>query len=269
MSGATALGRLLAGELDLQEVSVARAGVRIVREVTLRAHPGEVTLLLGPNGAGKTTLLEAISGVLPVAGGRICLGGQNLARLNRVARARRGVVHVEQGRTVFGSLTVAQNLRVVGGDPDAARRALELFPELRARLRTPAASLSGGEQQMLSLARALTAEPRVLLLDEMSLGLAPVVVRRLLPAARLLAGRGVTVLLVEQFAHLALEHADRAYVLAGGRLTYSGPAQPLRAAPAALHRAYLGADQSPTTGNTRADANGAGARPERDTFDEQ
>ncbi|MUN38842.1 MULTISPECIES: ABC transporter ATP-binding protein [Actinomadura] len=226
-------------ELKLEDVAVARGAAPIVRDVTLTVPAGEVTVLLGPNGAGKTTLLEAVAGVLPIASGRLTGDGDDLAGLDRVARARRGIALVEQGRTVFTQLTVAENLRVVrrGGGPD---RTAELFPELDKRMDVPAGLLSGGEQQMVVLARALAMSPSVLLIDEMSLGLAPVIVKRLLPAVRQLADEGVAVLLVEQFATLALEIADTAHVLAGGRVTHSGPAAPLRKSPELLHAAYLG-----------------------------
>ncbi|TDD69395.1 ABC transporter ATP-binding protein [Actinomadura rubrisoli] len=227
-------------ELRLEGVAVARGGAPIVRDVSLAVPAGEVTVLLGPNGAGKTTLLEAVAGVLPIASGRLSADGDDISGLDRVARAKRGIALVEQGRTVFTSLTVAENLRVVRRSAAAADRAVGLFPELEKRLDVPAGLLSGGEQQMVVLARALAMAPSVLLIDEMSLGLAPVIVRRLLPAVRSLADDGVAVLLVEQFATLALEIADTAHVLAGGRLTHSGPAAPLRKAPDKLHAAYLG-----------------------------
>ncbi|MEU9022969.1 ABC transporter ATP-binding protein [Actinomadura sp. NPDC048394] len=226
-------------ELRLDAVSVGRGGAPIVRDVGLTVPAGEVTVLLGPNGAGKTTLLEAVAGVLPIASGRLTGDGDDIAGLDRVRRARRGIALVEQGRTVFAQLTVAENLRAVRRGP-AADRALELFPELRKRLDVRAGLLSGGEQQMVVLARALAMSPSVLLIDEMSLGLAPVIVKRLLPAVRALADGGVAVLLVEQFATLALEIADTAHVLAGGRLTHTGPAAPLRKNPELLQAAYLG-----------------------------
>ncbi|MEU5868164.1 ABC transporter ATP-binding protein [Nonomuraea sp. NPDC047529] len=225
-------------DLVLRDVTVARGGRPVVRDVTLTAARGQVTVLLGPNGAGKTTLLEAVSGVVPVAGGEIVLGGAALTGRPRTHRARHGLAHVEQGRAVFGTLTTRENLSLAG-DP---RRGLELFPELERRLDVRAGLLSGGEQQMLVLARAIGTGPVALLLDEMSLGLAPGVVRRLLPVIRRLADDGCAVLLVEQFAHAALALADSAYVLSHGTITYGGDPTPLRESDAALKRAYLGDD---------------------------
>ncbi|MEV0587078.1 ABC transporter ATP-binding protein [Nonomuraea sp. NPDC050310] len=222
--------------LVLERVTVARGAQPVVREVSLVARRGEVTVLLGPNGAGKTTLLEAVSGVLPTRAGRVTLSGHDLTGRPRTRRAALGLAHVEQGRTVFATLTTAENLALTG-EP---ARALELFPELGPRLDVRAGLLSGGEQQMLVLARAILRRPAALLLDEMSLGLAPAIVRRLLPVIRALAGEGCAVLLVEQFAHTALTLADAAYVLARGGLTYAGDPAPLRADDSALRRAYLG-----------------------------
>ncbi|MBB4919350.1 ABC transporter ATP-binding protein [Streptosporangium saharense] len=230
----------MTSSLVLDDVTVARGGAPIVRGVSLTAPAGEVTALLGPNGAGKTTLLESVSGVIPITGGTVSLNGGRLNALDRVARARAGIAHVEQGRTVFPDLTVAENILVVRRGPGVIDKALELFPELHKRLDVAASLLSGGEQQMLVLARALAARPSALLIDEMSLGLAPVIVQRLLPVVRDLAASGVAVLLVEQFATLALKIADTAHVLSGGTLTYSGPAAGLRSAPERLHAAYLG-----------------------------
>ncbi|MFC0861108.1 ABC transporter ATP-binding protein [Sphaerimonospora cavernae] len=222
--------------LALDDLTVARGGQPVVRGVSLTAAAGQVTVLLGPNGAGKTTLLEAVSGILPAAGGRIRLAGRDITSWPRPRRARQGLAHVEQGRAVFATLTVRENIRLVG----PLDRALELFPELEKRLDVRAGLLSGGEQQMLVLGRAVVGGPSVLLLDEMSLGLAPAIVRRLLPVLRGLAAGGCAVLLVEQFAHAALTVADTAYVLAHGSLTYGGPPEPLRASDEALASAYLG-----------------------------
>lgn len=230
--------------LSVERLTVKRGRSVIVEDVSLEAAPGEVTLLLGPNGAGKSTLMAAISGILPASAGRIVLGGAEVTAASRYERARRGLAHVEQGRTVFAQLSVRDNLRVVNRDPAVIAEAVSLFPELGERLGVRAGLLSGGEQQMLVLARALACRPQVLMIDEMSLGLAPVVVRRLFPVVGELTAGGRAVVLVEQFAHLALPFASTAYVLAGGRVSYEGPAAALREAPELLRAAYLGADRA-------------------------
>ena len=170
----------------VRDLVVHRGGSTIVNGVELSAPPGEVTVLLGPNGAGKTTLLEALSGRIPASRGTVHIGGATYCGYSRGARARLGLAHVEQGRTVFRDLTVEENLRVAART-DELDDAYTLFPELRPRSGVAAGALSGGEQQLLVLARAMLARPQVLLIDEMSLGLAPVVVQRLLPAVRTLA----------------------------------------------------------------------------------
>jgi branched-chain amino acid transport system ATP-binding protein len=225
--------------LLLENVTVERSGFPIVRKITLRIAPGGVTLLLGPNGAGKTTLLEAISGVLPCKAGRIMFDGRAIQQLPRVARARLGLAHVEQGRTVFAGLSVDENLRVAAR-PQQVAQAYELFPELIAKRRLAAGMLSGGEQQMLVLARALINQPQVVLIDELSLGLAPLIVRRLLPLLQRLAQAGMAILLVEQFANLALAIAEQAYILNHGTLVYQGQASDLQRQPALLQHGYLG-----------------------------
>jgi branched-chain amino acid transport system ATP-binding protein len=218
----------MSGRLELAGVSVARSGLPICREVDLIAEPGQVTVLLGPNGAGKTTLLEAISGVITATAGTIKLSGHELRGLRPDRRARMGLGHVEQGRAVFPGLSVAENLLVGGRDSHA--QAYALFPELEARRTLRAGLLSGGEQQMLVIARALACRPTMLLLDELSLGLAPIVLRRLMPVVRTLADGGVGVLLVEQYAALALDFGDRAYLLRNGRVVFAGSCEELRGA---------------------------------------
>lgn len=227
--------------LVLEGLTVARGGRDVVEQVHLQAPRGAVTALLGPNGAGKTSLIGAVAGLLP-SSGTVRLGEQDLSRSRPVRRAAAGVATVEQGRTVFGQMSTLDNLRIAGGGPGAVEAVLETFPELRPKLAVRAGLLSGGEQQMLMLARALTRDPAVLLVDEMSLGLAPGVVRRLLPLLRRLAAeRDMAVLLVEQFAVLALGVSDHAYVLRRGRITHDGPAAELVADPARLDEAYFGA----------------------------
>ncbi|MDR6866210.1 branched-chain amino acid transport system ATP-binding protein [Microbacterium resistens] len=227
-------------ELVLDSVTVSRGAGPVISDVSLTVRGGEVLALVGPNGAGKTSLIEAISGVTPHSAGALLLDGEPIDRLSRVARARRGIVHIEQGRAVFPSLTVRENLSLTARTPQGIEEALAPFPELEKRIDSPTALLSGGEQQMVVLARAFAAKPRILLIDEMSLGLAPVVFLRLMPIVTSIAESGVGVLLVEQFTQLALGLAREAVVVAGGRISFQGTSQGLKADPHLLHRAYLG-----------------------------
>ena len=231
--------------LRLQSVTVARGGREVVREVSLEIPPGEVTALLGPNGAGKSSLVLAVAGVLPVESGSVTVGERRLTgrRPEKVRAA--GVAVVPEGRRLLPELTVEDNLQVATYTlPQLVARerrgyALELFPELKARLDAKGRSLSGGEQQMLVLAQALVSQPKFILIDELSLGLAPVVLKRLIPTIRTVAESGVGVLLIEQFATVALGLAHHAYVLEGGRLRFSGLASELRDKPELLESAYL------------------------------
>jgi branched-chain amino acid transport system ATP-binding protein len=240
--------------LQIRGLTVDRGGSHIVRNVDLEAPPGQVTVLLGPNGAGKTTLLEAVSGLIPSASGTIELDGHDIRKTARFRRSRLGLGHVEQGRAIFGELTVLKNVAVAARDDEAAKAALELFPELEPRHDSRAAVLSGGEQQMLVIARALAAKPKLLMIDEMSLGLAPVVVQRLMPRIRKLADDGVGVLLVEQFAALALDIGDSAYVLSRGEIRHHGGCAELTGQMDVLRGAYLGTAQSggPVAGTNHA-----------------
>ncbi len=224
--------------LSISGLEVPRSGFEIVRGVDLEVPAGEVTVLLGPNGAGKTTLLEAVSGVIPVSAGSIHLDGVDVTGERRVRRARRGLSHVEQGRTVFGDLSVIDNLLAAAPRREIGR-AFEVFPELDRFRERKAGLLSGGEQQMLVVARAVVQRPKVLLLDEISLGLAPIVFGRLIPVVRELADDGMAVLLVEQFAALALSIGDSAYVLSNGVVVFSGPCSELSTESDVLHSAYL------------------------------
>jgi len=204
-----------------------------------------VTALLGPNGAGKSTLVLAVGGVLRPSSGRVVLGERNLTRARPDAIRRAGVAIVPEGRRLLGTLTVEDNLRVAtySLSREAAREgiryALELFPLLETRWKSTARLLSGGEQQMVVLAQALVSRPKFILVDELSLGLAPIVVRRLMPTLESVAESGVGVLLIEQFAHVALDLAGSVYVIERGRIRHHGSAQELKANPERLHSAYL------------------------------
>jgi len=231
--------------LSLRELTVARGAREVLHAVSLEIVPGEVTALLGPNGAGKSTLVLTVGGLLRPSAGQVMLGGLDLTRRAPERVRAAGVAIVPEGRRLLPDLTVADNLRVATFALDRAEasagteRALELFPELKARWHALGRSLSGGEQQMVVLAQAVASRPAVLLVDELSLGLAPVVVKRLVPAIAAIASAGVAVLLIEQFAHVALALANTAYVLEGGRVRYHGTAAELRANPDILHSAYL------------------------------
>ena len=235
--------------LRLEAVSVPRGGRTVVREVSFEIPPGEVTTLLGPNGAGKSTLVLA---VLRPNGGKIILGDQDLTRARPERVRAAGVAIVPEGRRLLSELTVQDNLRVAtyalprGEAKAGVEHALELFPELTRRWTALGRSLSGGEQQMVVLAQALVSRPKVLIVDELSLGLAPVIVKRLLPTLEAVAASGVGVLLIEQFAHIALGLAKSAYVLEGGRIRYRGTAQELKEQPELLHGAYLLREHSAT-----------------------
>lgn len=227
-------------ELVLDAVTVSRGAGPVISDVSLTVTGGEVLALVGPNGAGKTSLIESVSGVTPHSSGSLLLDGEPLDKLSRVARARRGIVHIEQGRAVFPSLTVRENIALTARTPAELDAAIAQFPELEKRIDSPTALLSGGEQQMVVLARAFAAKPRILLIDEMSLGLAPVVFMRLMPIVKSIAESGVGVLLVEQFTQLALSLAREAVVVAGGRVSFQGTSERLKDDPELLHRAYLG-----------------------------
>ncbi|MGO9961749.1 MAG: ABC transporter ATP-binding protein [Solirubrobacteraceae bacterium] len=231
--------------LSLSSVTVARGGRRVVHEVSLEIAAGEVTALLGPNGAGKSSLVLAVAGVLPPQSGSVLLDGQDLAGRRPEQIRQAGIAVVPEGRRLLSELTVEENLRVatyaLAREQAAAgrERALELFPELRKLLRSRARLLSGGEQQMLVLAQALVTQPRFVFIDELSLGLAPVVVQRLIPVIRGIAESGTGVLLIEQFATVALGLAHHAYVMEGGTIQFHGLASDLRENPELLQSAYL------------------------------
>jgi branched-chain amino acid transport system ATP-binding protein len=226
--------------LSIRDLHVDRGGIAVIRGLDFEAASGEISVLLGSNGAGKTTLLESLSGIIPVRSGTIGLDDGVLTKLRPGARAKAGLSHVEQGRTVFPEMTTEENLKVAL-HPDAdLKEAYDLFPELMQRRTVKAGMLSGGEQQMVVIARSIVNRPRVIMIDEMSSGLAPVIVGRLMKAVRQLADGGMAVVLVEQFAALALAIGNRAYVLRRGRMVYDGGPEALIRDPALLHRLYLG-----------------------------
>jgi branched-chain amino acid transport system ATP-binding protein len=231
--------------LHVAGLDVPRGDRPVLKGVTIDIPAGEITTLLGPNGAGKSTLVLTIGGMLKPTGGSIHIGEVNLtgAKPDKIRGA--GVAVVPEGRRLLPNLTVEDNLKVATYNlpPDESEAgiayALELFPELERRFDTTARSLSGGEQQMVVLAQALASKPRVMVVDELSLGLAPVVVKRLMPVIERVADSGAGVLLIEQFAHVALALATSAYVIEGGEIQYAGTAAELRDNPDMLHSAYL------------------------------
>ena len=231
--------------LRVDELTVAYGPVQALRGVSLEVRSGEIVAVLGPNGAGKSTLLGTIAGTVSPASGDVLFAGSRLDRLPAEDVVRRGVALVPEGRLVFPRFTVIENLQIGAHTkrdrfPMLRDRVLELFPVLAARSRQLAGTLSGGEQQQLAIARALMSEPTLLLLDEPSLGLAPIIVGRVFDLVERLRDEGVTILLVEQNVHRALEVADRAYVLTVGTIVLSGTGEELRRSEGELERTYLG-----------------------------
>jgi branched-chain amino acid transport system ATP-binding protein len=231
--------------LRVTGLRVARGDRPVLHGVSLEIPPGEITTLLGPNGAGKSTLVLTIGGVLKPIAGSIAIGDVDITGAKPEKIRAAGVAVVPEGRRLLPSLTIEDNLKVAtynlpNGEAEAGiGYAMELFPELERRFDTAARSLSGGEQQMVVLAQALASKPSVMVVDELSLGLAPVVVKRLMPVIEQVAAAGTGVLLIEQFAHVALSLATTAYVIEGGEIQYSGTAAELRDSPDLLHSAYL------------------------------
>ena len=232
--------------LDVNGLVAGYGEAPVLHGVSLNVAVGELVALVGSNGAGKTTLLRALSGLIPVSSGQIVFDGAPLAGRASDAIFRAGLTQLPEGRQLFDRMTVEDNL-LMGANlrHDKAAIAFDLermytlFPRLRERRRQLAGTMSGGEQQMCAMARALMAAPRLLMVDEMSLGLAPVVVQQLMDTLRQVCASGVTVLLVEQDVHMALEHADRGYVLETGRVALEGPARELLDNPE-IQKAYLG-----------------------------
>jgi len=224
--------------------------VPVVRSLDLDVAQGSVLAVLGPNGAGKSTMMMTLAGLLPRLGGEVSVDGTPLPSARPATVNRSGLVLVSDDRALFTTLTVKENLVIARrrGGP-TVDDALDLFPALRKRLSVNAGALSGGEQQMLAVARGLVQKPRILLIDEMSMGLAPVIIEELLPIVRRIADQtGAVVLLVEQHVQLALEVADRAIVLVHGDVTLSGSAAELASHPEMLENAYLGSVQETVAG---------------------
>ena len=231
--------------LDIRNLDVRYGGIRAVKGIDLHVDEGELVCMIGANGAGKSSTLRAVSGLLQSAPGQVTYDGRDLAGVRAHVRARSGLVMVPEGRGIFPQLTVDENLAMgayarSGADIEADRdRMFTLFPRLRERRWQTGGTLSGGEQQMLAIGRALMSRPRLLLLDEPSMGLAPIVVQKIFEVVRDINKAGVTVLLVEQNANLALQVATRAYVLESGLITLSGAAKDLANDPK-VRAAYLG-----------------------------
>jgi len=235
--------------LEVDDLHVSYGRIRALHGVSLAVPEGAVVSLIGANGAGKSTLLRAISGILPPRRGAIRFGGKDLVGLPVHQIARRRLIHVPEGRGMLARMTVLENLRVGGfarrdraGTSGELERIFALFPVLRERRAQPAGSLSGGEQQMLAIGRAMMAGPRLLMLDEPSLGLAPLMVREIFRIIPRLTAEGTAVLLVEQNARMALQCAAHAYVLQTGQVVLSGRAADLLASPE-VQRAYLGTSE--------------------------
>jgi branched-chain amino acid transport system ATP-binding protein len=231
--------------LTVDDLWVSYDRINAVRGVSFVVGQGEIVTLIGANGAGKSSILGAISGLLPISRGTLTLAGEDLASLPPHRRNAKGLAHVPEGRMIFGNLTVEENLRLAAYarrdreiEPDLAK-VWDLFPRLEERRPQWGNTLSGGEQQMLAVGRALMSRAHLLLLDEPSMGLAPMLVREIFRVIRRLNDAGATILLVEQNARLALEAAHRAYILETGAVVFSGPSQELRDHPQ-IQKAYLG-----------------------------
>ena len=232
--------------LELEKLEVAYGGIQAVKGIDLVVRQGELVCLIGANGAGKTTTLKGITGFQPVKAGRIVYDGNDVTGKPAFQLVRKGLSMVPEGRGVFGALTIEENLAMGAysrRDRKQIRQDVErvfgLFPRLKERARQTAGTLSGGEQQMLAMARAIMSRPKLLLLDEPSMGLAPLMVQKVFETVLAISGEGVTILLIEQNAKLALEVSNRGYVMESGTITLSGDARQLLSNPK-VREAYLG-----------------------------
>jgi len=236
--------------LTIENLTAGYGKVQVLHGISIQVPKGKIVTLIGSNGAGKTTTMRAISGMIKPVSGRVSLAGQDITGLDSHQIAKRGLAHSPEGRRVFPTLSVLDNIRLGAfvrytnarpkGDVEAdLQKALEMFPRLKERTKQLAGTLSGGEQQMLAMARAVMLNPDVFLLDEPSMGLAPILVEEVFNIISRLKAQGVTMLLVEQFAAAALKVADYGYVLENGRISVHGPADKLKDDPA-VKAAYLG-----------------------------
>ena len=220
--------------LSLEGLQVAYGGIQAVKGIDLTVGDGELVCLIGANGAGKTTTLKGVTGLQPVSGGTVRYGGEDVTGMRAFELVRRGLAMVPEGRGVFGALSIEENLAMgaytrsdKAGIKADVERVFALFPRLKERRRQTAGTLSGGEQQMLAMGRALMSRPRMLLLDEPSMGLAPLMVQKVFETVLAVSSEGVTILLIEQNAKLALEVSHRGYVMESGEITLSGDAKAL------------------------------------------
>ena len=233
--------------LDIKNVTIKSNTRTVIKDVSLTVSEGQIVALLGPNGAGKSELVLGIAGVMPLTSGSVTVDAVEVTGRGIQAIRAAGVAAVPEGHQVLGGLSVIDNLRAagpnLGGDEMEAEveATLKIFPELSALTEQAAGSLSGGQQQMVAIAQALISKPKFLLIDEMSLGLAPVIIDRLIGVVRDLKARGIGILLIEQFTQLALDVADHCYVLSQGEVKFDGPPEQLKTDPSILERAYLGA----------------------------
>ena len=232
--------------LSVEGLEAGYGEVQVLWGLSLKARRGELTAIVGANGAGKTTTLRAVAGTLTPWGGRVMLDGEDVTRVPSHAKAARGLALVPEGRQLFAAMSVAENLELGAFSPRGSRsyaerleQVFKLFPRLAERRRQRAGTLSGGEQQMVAIARGLMSDPQILIIDELSLGLAPVVVHQLFSTLKTLKDQGLTILLVEQNVHLAFALSDYAYVVAEGRLFTEGVPADLEARPE-IRQAYLG-----------------------------